>query len=236
VKKKQPVKMSASDLKRFNESYPIIKVTIEKQRHRWNLTALNWIDFDDVFQIILIHVYNKWKQFDPERGSLVAWLSVLSNHQISNIIRNLYGNYSRPCLKCEASEDTDGCKIYGKQCDNCPLYAEWKKRKQPAYNLKLPLSIENHTNEIHSIFDENQDISGQVERIHEKMKQILKPLEYKVYEGLFILNEDEEKLAVRLGYISNESGRTPGYKQIKNIRKSIVEKLKKAINSDDIDL
>jgi hypothetical protein len=68
------------------------------------------------------------------------------------------------------------------------------------------------------------------------MKEILKPIEWKVYEGLFILNEDEETVAKKLGYISNEKGRAPGYKQIKNIRKNVITKVKKYLTSGEIDI
>ena len=68
------------------------------------------------------------------------------------------------------------------------------------------------------------------------MKKILKPIEYKVYKGLFIDNESEEILAKRLGYISNEKNRIPGYKQIKNIKKSIIIKAKKCILNEEVDI
>ena len=54
------------------------------------------------------------------------------------------------------------------------------------------------------------------------MKQVLKPSEYKVYESLYILHEDEDKIAKKLGYISNEKGRSPGYKQLKNFLLNII--------------
>lgn len=225
-KNKQPI---------YEDFIPIIDSEIAKRKYKWSLNSLAWMDYDDVSQIIRIHVHNKWTQYDPDRP-IRPWLNAVISSQIKNLIRNNYGNYSRPCLKCDAAEDSTGCKIYGTQCETCPLYADWKKRKCPAYNIKLPVSIENHVNEISSIFDENTDVSGQIEKIHIKMKEILKPVEYKIYEGLFILNETEEKVASKLGYISNEKGRAPGYKQIKNIRKNIIIKIKKCISSGEIDI
>jgi hypothetical protein len=219
----------------YNDYLEIIDAEIAKRRYKWNLNSLPWMDFDDVSQIIRIHIFNKWAQYDPARP-IQPWLNAVISSQIKNLIRNHYGNYARPCLRCDAAEDNEGCKIYKKQCDSCPLYADWKKRKLPAHNIKLPVSIENHTDEVHSIFDENSDITDQIEKINIKMKEILKPIEYKVYEGLFILHEDEGQVAKKLGYISNERGRPPGYKQIKNIRKSIILKIKKCISSGDIDL
>jgi hypothetical protein len=219
----------------FNDYLDVINTEIAKRRYKWTLNSLAWMDFDDVAQIIRIHVYNKWAQYDPSRP-IQPWLNAVITTQIKNIIRNNHGNYARPCLKCDAAEGETGCKIYGKQCEECPLYADWQKRKQSAYNIKLPVSIENHTNEIHQISDEAHDVTDQVKKVHEKMKEVLKPIEYKVYEGLFILNEDEATVAAKLGYISNEKGRPPGYKQIKNIRKTVITKVKKYLNNGEIDI
>jgi hypothetical protein len=100
----------------------------------------------------------------------------------------------------------------------------------------MPVSIENHANEVRSISDENSDVMRHAPSLHAKMKEVLKPIEYKVYEGLFILHEDESEVAKKLGYISNEQGRSPGYKQIKNIRKAILIKVRKCFQNGDIDV
>lgn len=220
---------------RYEDFSHIIDEEIAKRKYKWALNSLAWMDYLDVSQIIRIHIHTKWHQYDAARP-IQPWLNAVISSQIKNLIRNHYGNYARPCLRCDAAEDNDGCKIYKKQCAECPLFADWKKRKQPAHNIKLPVSIENHSNEVSQISDETQDISRQIEKVHVKMKEVLKPIEYKVYEGLFILNEDEGKVAAKLGYISNEKGRPPGYKQIKNIRKSIIIKIKKCISNGEIDI
>ncbi len=193
------------------------------------------MDYDDVSQIIRIHIYKKWHLFDQNKP-IQPWLNVIISHQIKNIIRNVYSNFSRPCLKCYAAVENNGCKIYNEQCDACPLFANWKKRKEPASNIKVPVSIENHTNEVSNILDDNSNIFNHIKTAHITMKKILKPLEYEVYKGLFILNENESVVAKRLGYISNEKGRNPGYKQIKNLRKTIISKFKKALKDGQIDI
>ena len=52
------------------------------------------------------------------------------------------------------------------------------------------------------------------------MKQILKPAEWKIYKALYIDNMSEEEAATLMGYRTNEKNRVPGYKQIKNVKKS----------------
>ena len=45
---------------KFEDCIEKIDLEINKRRSRWNLTALSWMDFDDVSQIIRIHIFKKW--------------------------------------------------------------------------------------------------------------------------------------------------------------------------------
>ena len=219
----------------FEDSIKVIDEEISKRKHKWSLTSLAWMDYDDVSQIIRLHIYNKWSKYN-EKKPLQPWLNTIITNQIRNLIRNYYSNFSRPCLKCAAAKDTSGCDIYGEQCAKCPLYAHWMKRKMPASQIKIPVSIENHQNEVRSIFDDSGDVFKHAEILHKKMKEILKPTEWQVYEGLFILCLEEEAVAKNMGYSSNEKDRRPRYKQIRNIRKSIIQKVKKCLSNGEIDL
>lgn len=227
--------MKDKDCPKYEDCIDIIDKEIAKKRNKWTLTSIAHLDYDDVSQIIRLHIWKKWHLYDCEK-SLAPWLSVIISHQISNLIRNNYSNYTKPCTKCAAAEGSDGCKIYGEQCAKCPLFADWTKRKQSAQHIKMAVPIDNHINEIHEISDTQNDLTDSIIAVHEKMRQVLKPIEYKVYEGLFILNEEESEVAKKVGYVSNEKGRQPGYKQIKNIRKTIIEKVKKYLKNEDINL
>ena len=133
-KAKAPTK---KEIASFEENIHLIDEEIRKRRNKWSLTALAWMDYDDVSQIIRIHIYKKWHMYDPGKP-LAPWLNRIISNQIKNLIRNHYGNYSRPCLKCAASEGEDLCEIYLKQCSDCPLYAEWEKNKKEHMILKYP--------------------------------------------------------------------------------------------------
>lgn len=219
----------------FEECLPIIDIEIAKRRKKWTLTSLASLDYQDVSQIIRIHIFKKWDQYQQDKP-LAPWLNSIITNQIRNLIRNNYSNYSRPCLKCAAGIDSDKCNIYESQNSDCPLYAYWQKRKQAATQIKIPVSIENHENELKSITDNSVDILRHAEIVHEKMKEVLKPLEWKVYEGLFILQKEESQIAKEIGFISNEKGRNPGYKQIKNLRKIIILKVRKCLSDGEIDI
>ena len=49
----------------FEESILEIDSEIKKRRYKWNLSALSWMDFSDVSQILRIHIYKKWDMYDP---------------------------------------------------------------------------------------------------------------------------------------------------------------------------
>ena len=106
----------------------------------------------------------------------------------------------------------------------------------PSQNLRMPVSIDDHLNEISKMTSRPEEEVNDVQKIHAKMKDILKPFEYKIYEALFIFDQDEKAVAKQLGYISNEKGRGPGYKHIFNIKKTILEKARKLIEEDMIDI
>lgn len=207
---------------------------IYKRRHKWSLTAIAWMDFEDVAQILRIHIFKKWYLYDSEKP-LAPWLNRIISNQIKNLIRNNYGNFSRPCLKCAAAESEDSCAIYEKQSGSCPLYAHWEKTKKSAHDAKLPVSLENHSKEVHSTYSEYVDIEATAKELHKRMKSVLKPLEWRVYEGLYIKNLSEHEMAKIMGYKTSEADRKPGYKQIKNIKKSIIDKVKQELEDGSID-
>jgi DNA-directed RNA polymerase specialized sigma24 family protein len=212
-----------------------INQEINKRRHKWSLTTLAWMDFSDVSQILRIHIYKKWNMYN-QKQPLAPWVNRIVSNQIKNLIRNNYGNYSRPCLKCAAAEQEDSCTIYGSQCGKCPLYAKWEKSKKSAHDIKLPVALENHTQEVYNIIEDEVDIERAAKNIHTKMRQILKPIEWKFYELYYIKHKSEEESAKLMGYKTNEKNRKIGYKQVKNLKKSIMIKVKKCLYNGDVDI
>ena len=218
----------------FEDAIGAIDAEIQKRRGKWTLTILAWMDFDDVAQIIRVHIWKKWNLYDQCKP-LAPWLNRIISNQIKNLIRNNYGNFSRPCLKCAAAEGEDLCSIYGRQCVDCPLYANWEKTKKKAHDTKLPVSLENHAQEVSCMEHQSSDLEEASQKLHLAMKRVLKPFEWNVYSKLYIENMDEEEAAKSMGYKTNEKNRSPGYKQLKNIKKTILEKAKKILKDGQID-
>ena len=219
----------------FEESIPLINREINKRRGRWTLNSLSWIDFEDVSQIIKLHVFKKWHLYNASQP-LAPWLNRIITNQIKNIIRNNYGNYSKPCSRCAAAEAEDKCLVYGKQDSTCPLVAKWEKTKKIAHDVKIAVPLENHLFEVKSQSYIEDNFFSNARKLHKRMSAVLKPLEWKVYKALYIDNLSEEQAAKEVGYKTSEKDRKHGYKQIKNIQKSIIQKVKKVLNSNDIDI
>jgi hypothetical protein len=219
----------------FEDCIKDIDAEIFKRKNKWTLDAIAWMDFSDVSQLLRIHIHKKWDQYDPSKP-LGPWINRIVTNQIKNLVRNLYGNYSRPCLRCAAAEGDDLCNIYNKQCNDCPLYAAWEKSKKSAHDTKLPVSLEDHSQKVFNIMTDSLDIEMAAKSLHGKMSKILKPVEWKVYKHLYVDNGSEDDLARIMGYITSEKNRSPGYKQIKNIKKAIIIKVRKCISEGEIDI
>ena len=81
------------------------------------------------------------------------------------------------------------------------------------------------------------DVEIAATKLHKKMKTILKANELQVYELLYIENLEEDEVAKKMGYKTSEKNRQLGdYKQIKNIKKSILTKVKKEIEKSGADI
>lgn len=212
----------------FEGCINIINEEIAKKSSRWTLRAIPSIDYDDVSQIIRIHIFKKWPKFDQTKP-LRPWLSRLINNQITNLVRNYYSNFSRPCLKCCASQGNDLCSLYGKQCTDCNLYKKWVFTKKRGCDVKLPLSIDACEGEIHQLPCKNQDMELETKDLHKRIKTMLTKTEWEVYEMLYLEHLDKEVVAERMGYKTSESGRAKGYKRIKELEKIFVEKARRIL-------
>ena len=222
----------------FSECLYIVDQELGKRRGKWRLTAIAWMDFDDVCQKIRLHVYNKWSQWDNLRP-LRPWLNTIITNQITNLVRNNYSSFSKPCAQCKYNQGGNLCELYSTQNSECPEYKKWEMGKKNAYDIKIPISIHenlnNHeSNSTFSAFDipDKQlfiDYPSKIENFHLKMSERLSVVEYKVYTLLYIDNKDEIETAKQMGYKTSEKNRSPGYKQIKKIKNKIYKRGKQVV-------
>jgi len=225
----------------FSECIYIIDEELSKRRGKWRLTAIAWMDFDDVCQKIRLHVFNKWQQWDNSRP-IRPWLNTIITNQMTNLIRNNYSSFSKPCSTCKYNQGGELCQLYSVQSVQCAEYAKWSSGKKNAYDIKIPVSIHENfasssdNKSTFSAFDipDNKlyiDYAVNIEKLHVKMNEKLTVVEYKVYKLLYIDNKDEIETAKAMGYKTSEKNRSPGYKQIKKIKNKIF-KIAKQVVSD----
>jgi hypothetical protein len=222
----------------FEECYDEIVHEVDKRRSKWHLDAVSgWCSWEDIRSILLTHIWRKFSQFDPDKGELAHWCQSICSSQIINQLRNLHGNYVSPCVRCICAEGDNLCTVYGQtQSDICPLVIKWKKSRQHAYNVKLPLYLENHLNEYYDRPNKSYDVEKTAPLLHEKMEEVLKPLEFRIYKILYIDNKTEEEAARLLGYKNTSAGLAAGQKMIKEAKKVIMITARAVVSNGDIDL
>ena len=223
---------------KYEEQIDVINVEIKKRRGKWFLDSIPWISFEDVEQIIRLHIYQKWGQWDQKRD-LKPWINKIITNQFKNILRNYYLNFAKPCSSCPFDSSAAGehfCSFTksGLQDDTCPLFAKWRKSKKSAHDVKIPLRLDAQEYESSIFQGDSFQIDRAIELIRENLKEELSERHYSIYNMLFIENKTEDEVARFLGYKTNESGRTAGYKQIKNMRKFFKEKVMKILKNKDI--
>lgn len=219
----------------FEEKLETIDNEIRKRRNKWQLNILKWMAFEDVEQIIKLHIFRKWHMWDQSKP-LEPWVSRIISNQIRNLIRNNYTNYVKPCMNCPHNLGDDFCALLpsGIQGSGCELFSVWEKSKRHGYNIKLPLELENHAKEVENISTQNIDFDDAIVSLNDQMKKVLSENYYKAYYMLYFEKKSDEEVAKFLGYRSSEKNRKIGYKQIKNLKKLFRDKAIEILKNFDI--
>lgn len=227
--------MEEQEKKTYEECYHIIDAVVAKYKNKWRLKAINWFDFEDVSQVVKTHIFKKWHLWDQDRP-LEPWVSRIASHQIKNIVRNNYTNYVKPCASCSYNSGENSCSLTksGTQNTSCTTYAKWAKSKRQGYGVKMPLPMEYHQQEVDSFTDSGVNFEDSIQKLNEVLKQELSGEHYRVYMMLFFEDSSENEVAQYMGYKTSEKNRTAGYKQIKNLKKMLKEKVENIINKNDI--
>ena len=222
----------------FEESYPLIEKEIEKWRRMWRLKARPDIDFDDVKSIVIYHIYKKWGKFNPDVTVLRNWLSKVFRNQIINLLRNFYYNFSPPCSQCSFSAVEEECNFTSsgrKDCE-CPLYNRWvKSKKRNKYHVLMPVPAENHFYEICSQSSEYLDYDKAKGNLEQVLKKRLTTMQWKVYVLLYIKNKSESVVTKLLGF-KPEASHKGSCKNIRDIKKIIIQKSREILLKEQIDI
>lgn len=206
----------------FEDNINLINTAIAQHSNSWTLKSRADIDYDDISQLIRLHIYKKIHQWDSSRP-IVPWLHRIIKNQIINLLRNVYTNMSRPCLRCPQAIGDDGCTLYIKQCGKCPLYSKWEKTKKQKYNVNLPLSMEFHTDEMHSIPNQDIDFIRAIPILNKRLKLVLKDYEWQFYDLMYIQNKTTPEVGKIMDFKNNEPG-TSRFKRIEQLKQTVMKK------------
>ena len=218
----------------YEDFSDIIDEAIKRQKHRWRLNAVRWFDFEDVSQIIKLHISKKWHMWDQERP-LEPWIGRIISNQIRNLVRNHYGNYIKPCANCEFALG-EGCSLTPtkKQDTTCTLYSKWAKSKKSGLELKTPLSTEDFPKEVQGRPYEDFDFNDSLKKLNFYMEIKLSDNHYVAYCMLYFEDKTEEDVARFMGYKTSPQKNKLGYRQVKNLKKKFLEIALEILKEQDI--
>jgi len=220
----------------FEERLPEIEKIVDSRKSKWYLSTIAW---EDVRQILLIRIFNKYHLYDGEKGEFIRWANRLITNAIRSLLRDNLYKYSRPCIQgrgCVYNLGEEFCSYTksGKQCAECPLFAKWKNKKGNQYNVKQSLPLQNHIQEVNNIQHDFIEIDSAKVIIDEKMKETLKPYEYSIYKLIYIENKSEQEAGKILDYKKCNNSDIPGYQIIRKVKKRIVERAREIINEEGL--
>ena len=218
----------------YEDFSDVIDTAIKKQQFKWRLNAVKWFDFEDVSQIIKLHISKKWHMWDQERP-LEPWIGRIISNQIRNLVRNHYGNYVKPCTNCKFARGDDcSSTVTKKQDDTCELYAKWEKSKKSGLELKIPLSTEDFTKEVQGKRYSDFDFNSSLERLNIHMEIRLTETHFVAYQMLYFEDKTEEDVARFMGYKISPQKKKLGYRQVKNLKKKFLEIALEILEENDI--
>jgi len=227
-----------SDVKAFEAKVPELKKILARRRSSWTLTTLDW---EDVENILLTHLWQKFHLYDSKKGPIQNWANTVISSQLKNLLRNNLYRWSKPCItaspsggNCKFNEGGGSCSYTksGKQCDECPLYARWLKKKAGLYNIKASLPLDYHDQEVQNTkMQDYVDFDSAKKVIDIKIMKQLNSHDAKIYRLLFIDHFSIEEVGKKMRYKKQGSNKVPGYQVIKKlivkfkaIAKDILEK------------
>lgn len=220
----------------FESQRDDLEELLKKYRPKWQLSALAWMDYDDVCQIIRLHIYNKWHLWDQSR-SFKPWASMIISNQIKNLIRNNYSSFAKPCLRCPHNMGANSCELTKsqEQDESCPDFAKWRKKKERAYNIKLPLALEEGIATGTTNIQDFVDYKESSDKLHVLVMEQLNEKHKNIYYMLYIDHIDENEVAKKFGFKADSSKRRkPRYKQMANLKKKFYHIALKIMKDNDI--
>lgn len=215
---------------KFEDKIESIDRLIQKNRGKWHLSDIGGFGFDDVAQIIRLHIYEKWSLWDQTRP-FDCWCNKIIINQIKNCVRNVYSKDAPPCSSCPFDRGNDLCGYTnsGTKCGECPAFQKWSKKKKNKFLLKTASSIDADS------FKEAPDFSNPIDSIrleqnielfHKYIVQFLNPKIANIYNMIYVENLKDDQISIRL---KEATGKGITRRQLIVIRKNLENLAKEKI-------
>jgi hypothetical protein len=206
----------------------IISINISK----WRLSgAIPSISKEDIEQELRQKIFIKWDLYDPTKGPLQRWLTVVINNEIKNLIRNHYYKYANACVSCPANLGGGQCKLYGNtENSNCNVYKKWVIEKKQKHDVNLPVALDNHIQEVSEKPWEETDLIDKINELKFKLQEKLTNNEFYIFNALYLDNKNEQDIINELKF----SSRAAGIRAIKQLKDMIIPLVKDILINDGL--
>lgn len=220
----------------FEDKIDSINELIQKNKNRWHLSDIGGFSFDDLAQIIRIHIFNKWSLWDQARP-FEHWCNRIIINQIKNTVRNRYLRDAPPCSSCPFDRGGDFCGYTpsGIKCSQCPSFKKWSRKKRNKFYLKTPTSIDS------TGFIEQKDfwdpvssvkIEESIPKFHIFICQFLNQKMQNFYTLIYVNSLNDEQI---IQHLKKSNGKGITKRQLITIRKKLQDIAKKKIVEFDPD-
>lgn len=176
---------------------------------------------EDMKQEARLEALDALKKYDPKKGKLSTFLWAHVRNRLSNIKRNKFERYDKPCLNCplkaydpECIKSTSKCTEYEDKSD-CKPYNSWFNRNLAKKNIVSPIGIQNVKDEHESNMREEKDITSTIysnqiiDLLDQKIPVALRSHWVKLKNDIRLKKADKEKLLVSIREILKEANYGP---------------------------
>ncbi len=203
---------------------------------KWKLNAIPSESKEDIGQILLSHIAQKWHLYNPTRP-LGNWLTRVIQNRMKNLMRDKYYKFSPPCLDCPSylgkNDNGEGdCKLFGTCNSECKIYKVWEEEKKTQMDINLPITIEGHySQEVHNQPFQEINFDHQIDELKIKLEERLTHFEYLFFIKLYLENRTDLEAINDLKYKNKaKAGRI-----IKELKGKIVDLVKTILREEDLD-
>lgn len=220
----------------FSDKSDEIDLLLARSKKKWTLDAVQWMDYEDVSQLIRMHIHDKWDLWDQTR-TFGPWCNTVISHQIFNLTRNNYTSFQKPCLKCPHYMSDTHCSLTksGQQDTSCDIYAKWSKKKKYVHDIRLPLSIENQVLDNSVCVNDQFDYDKSIPLLHKKVMEKIQNDKHKtIYQMLYVECLDDSVVINTMISSPDLGSEKSDKKKLDVLKKKFYELGKQVVNEEDI--